>query len=141
MNESERAAGLALTPGYEYARRIENQLFIAGQVPHDSEGRLVGGDDPRAQAEQCLRNLNTLLSVYGFSRNDIQRLVVYVVGEQEHLTAAWTAVTEWFSSRVPPATLLGVARLGYTGQLVEIDATIVKGTASDRAADGRSPHT
>jgi enamine deaminase RidA (YjgF/YER057c/UK114 family) len=129
MNELENAAGLAATPGYEYARRTENQLHVAGQVPHNATGQLVGGMDPRAQAAQCLTNLNTLLCVHGFSTRDIQRLVVYVVGEQENLTRAWTGVQQWFSGRVPPATLLGVACLGHPDQLVEVDATIIKSSA------------
>ena len=49
------------------------------------------------------------------------------VGEQADLSAAWGAVTAHFGGQVPPATLLGVARLGYPGQVVEIDATVVKG--------------
>lgn len=40
------------------------------------------------------------------------------------MTAAWNAVLSWWESRVPPATLLGVAGLGHRGQLVEIDATV-----------------
>ncbi len=130
MNESERAAGLAMTPGYEYARRVGNQLHVAGQVPHDAEGQLVGINDPHAQAMQCLRNLSTLLAVHGFSIGDVQRLVVYVVGQHEDLARAWNGVTEWFSGQVPPATLLGVACLGHKWQLVEVDATVVKSNES-----------
>lgn len=126
MNELERAAGLAATPGYEYARRIGNQLHVAGQVPHNSAGQLVGAMDALAQAAQCLNNLNTLLSVHGFATGDIQRLIVYVVGEQENLTKAWFGVQQWFSGTVPPATLLGVACLGHPGQLVEVDATVIR---------------
>jgi enamine deaminase RidA (YjgF/YER057c/UK114 family) len=126
MIKLEKTAGLAATPGYEYARLTGNQLHVAGQVPHNSAGQLVGGMDPRAQAVQCLTNLNTLLSVHGFSTCDIQRLVVYVVGEQENLAGAWAAIRQWFPGAVPPATLLGVACLGHPGQLVEVDATIVK---------------
>ncbi|MFI8619139.1 RidA family protein [Acidovorax sp. NPDC077693] len=126
MNELERTAGLAATPGYEYARRTGNQLHVAGQVPHNSAGQLVGVLDPFAQAAQCLSNLNTLLSAHSFSTSDIQRLVVYVVGDHEDLTRAWAGVQQWFSGTVPPATLLGVACLGHPGQLVEVDATVIK---------------
>jgi hypothetical protein len=49
-----------------------------------------------------------------------------VAGEHEHLLDAWSAVTAWFDGGVPPATLLGVNLLGHAGQLVEIDATIVR---------------
>ncbi len=132
MNELERTAGLAATPGYEYARRTGNQLHVAGQVPHNSAGQLVGVMDPLAQAAQCLNNLDALLSVHSFSIGDVQRLVVYVVGEQENLTRAWAGVRQWFSGAVPPATLLGVACLGHPGQLVEVDATVVKGATQPR---------
>lgn len=126
MNSLERSAGLAATPGYEYARRVGDQLLVAGQVPHDATGRLVGSGDPRAQALQCLQNLNTLLAVHGFTRSDIQRLVVYVVGSPEALASAWSGVTGWFAGPTPPATLLGVASLGHAGQMVEVDATVIK---------------
>jgi enamine deaminase RidA (YjgF/YER057c/UK114 family) len=126
MNKNELAAGLAPTPKYQYAQRVGNQLFIAGQVPHDAQGHLVGLHNAHGQATQCLRNLRLLLSVYDFTLEDVRQLVVYVAGDQAQLTAAWAAVTEWFSDQVPPATLLGVARLGYENQLVEIDATVIK---------------
>lgn len=126
MNEAELAAGLPATPQYQYAQRVGHQLFVAGQVPHDAQGRLVGVDDPYSQACQCLRNLTAVMDVHGFSISDIRRLVVYVVGEQANLSAAWSAVTEYFDGEVPPATLLGIARLGYVGQLVEVDATVIE---------------
>jgi len=126
MNEAERAAGMPGTPQYQYAQRVGNQLFIAGQVPHDSQGQLVGVGDALVQANQCLQNLSLVLSVHGFSMADVRQLVVYVAGEQEQLSAAWKSTTEFFAGQVPPATLLGVARLGYPGQLVEVGATVVK---------------
>ena len=126
MNEAEHKAGLAPTPQYRYADRLGDQLFVAGQVPLDSLGHLVGPEDPGAQALQCLRNLERLLAVHGFLATDIRRLVVYVIGDQASLSAAWSAVAGWFGGQVPPATLLGVAALGYVGQLVEIDVTVIK---------------
>lgn len=126
MNELELTAGLPPTPQYQYAQQIGDQLFVAGQVPHDASGRLVGADDPHAQAWQCLSNLSAVMAVHGFSVSDVRRLVIYVVGEQANLSAAWRAVSAFFGGQVPPATLLGVARLGYVGQYVEVDATVLK---------------
>lgn len=122
MNESERQAGLAATPGYRYADKVGGELFVAGQVPHDADGNIVGLGDPHRQCEQCLTNLFVLVELHGFDRDDIHRLVVHVVGDQ--LADAWNAVLTAFGGNVPPATLLGAARLGHAGQLVEIDATI-----------------
>jgi enamine deaminase RidA (YjgF/YER057c/UK114 family) len=79
----------------------------------DRGGELVGLGDPKAQATACLDNLQTLLTVHGFGVGDVRRLIVYVVGEHENLTATWAAVTAWFDGDVPPATLLGVHLLGY----------------------------
>ena len=127
MNQAEIASGLPVTPHYQYAQQVGSQLFLAGQVPQAADGLIVAPGNPCAQASQCLANLNKVLAVHGFAAPDIRRLVVYVVGEQADLSAAWDAVTEHFGGQVPPATLLGVARLGYPGQVVEIDATVVKG--------------
>jgi enamine deaminase RidA (YjgF/YER057c/UK114 family) len=125
MNEGERAAGLAETPGYRYADHVGGELFVAGQVPRDADGQLVGAGDAAAQAEQCLQNLSTLLGVHGLERRHVRHLRVYVAGEHEHLLAAWSVVRRWFDDDAPPATLLGVAALGYKDQLVEIEPTVV----------------
>jgi enamine deaminase RidA (YjgF/YER057c/UK114 family) len=124
MNEIEHEAGLAPTPGYRYAERVGSRLHIAGQVPLDGDGTLVGGGDVGQQAVQCLANLEVLVQAHGFERRHIRQLTVYVVGPQPNLTDAWRAVARTFGGEVPPATLLGVHLLGYEGQLVEIDATI-----------------
>lgn len=126
VNDDEIAAGLAPTPGYRYAERSGPQLFVAGQVPLDSDGNLVGPGSPATQATHCLDNLRTLLDVHGFTTSDIRQLKIYVAGPHQNLLEAWAAVIGGFHGPVPPATLLGVHALGYTDQLVEIDATITR---------------
>jgi len=54
-----------------------------------------------------------LLSVHGFTIEDVQRFVVYVVGDHDQVSAAWSVVEKWLPNSVPPATLLGVALLSY----------------------------
>ena len=125
MNGDEIEAGLAPTPGYRYADRHGDQLFVAGQVPLNDAGEVIGIGDPKAQATACLDNLRMLLDVHDFAASDIRRLVVYVVGEHQNLLDAWDTVVAWFDGDVPPATLLGVDLLGYGDQLVEIDATVI----------------
>lgn len=100
------------------------RLYVAGQVPHDRSGLLVGIGDPAEQCRQCLRNLLTLVLHHGFALADIHRLTIYVVGDRVALGRAWDAVVDLFDGSVPPATLLGVAVLGHEHQLVEIDAEI-----------------
>jgi enamine deaminase RidA (YjgF/YER057c/UK114 family) len=126
MNDAEIKSGLAPTPGYRYAKVTGNQLHVAGQVPQDSDGNIVGIDDPYTQASQCLKNLKILLSCYDFFERDIQHLTIYVVGPSENLRTAWKAVMEEFSNDVPPGSLIGVSVLGHEKQLVEIDARIIR---------------
>jgi enamine deaminase RidA (YjgF/YER057c/UK114 family) len=124
-NERELAGGLPPTPGYRYAEAVGDVLFVSGQVPHDSGGEIVAPNDAGRQAEQCLANLSTLLGVHGCLPRHVRQLRVYVVGDRGALGDAWAAVSRWFGD-VPPATLLGVSALGHAGQVVEIDASVVR---------------
>lgn len=128
MNESEVAAGLAASPGYRYADRVGDELVVAGQVPRDSAGELVAPDDAVAQVAKCFDNLKLLVSAHDFDLGDVRHITIYVVGEQTDLTVAWEATMEWWGGEVPPATLLGVSKLGYQYQVIEIDARVIKRT-------------
>jgi len=81
----------------------------------------------RAQAAQVLANLTVALAAGGATPADVVRTTVYVVStDRADLAAVWEVVQA--SPYAPAAsTLLGVALLGYDGQLVEIEATAVVG--------------
>lgn len=128
VNEREIESGLAATPGYRYADVVGDQLYVAGQVPLDAGGWVVGVGDAATQTKTCLDNLGVLLEVHDFTVDDIRRLTIHVVGEHQNLLDAWNTVTDWFDGPVPPATLLGAHLLGHHHQLVEIDATVVRRT-------------
>ena len=93
----------------------------------DPTGQLVGPDDYRAQTEQVLANLLATLEAAGASPDAIVKTTVYVVGEgREPKVAVWDVVQR-SELAAAPSTLVGVASLGYSGQLVEIDAIAVVG--------------
>ena len=127
--EIERHTSPALfpPPGYAHAvvSRAPATVWTAGGVPLDADGDLVGPGDLTAQAEQVLANLAVALSDAGTTPDAVVRTTVYVVTtERADLGEVWDAVQ---ASPFAPAasTLLGVALLGYEGQLVEIEATAV----------------
>jgi enamine deaminase RidA (YjgF/YER057c/UK114 family) len=115
--------GLSQPPGYAHVAVGTGARLVvtAGAVPLDGAGNLVGVADVRAQARQTLDNLMAQLAAAGASGEDVLKTTVYVVGEHADLIAVWEEV-----QRSPLAaaasTLLGVALLGYAGQLVEIEA-------------------
>jgi enamine deaminase RidA (YjgF/YER057c/UK114 family) len=125
--------GLSEPPGYTHLATITDGrlVFIAGQVPLDEHGELVGKGDRVAQARQCLRNLAACLRAAGVQPDDVVRTNVYVVADESaELGRVWRALLDSELSAVvgTPATLLGVALLGYEGQLVEIECTAVRRT-------------
>jgi enamine deaminase RidA (YjgF/YER057c/UK114 family) len=116
-------------PGYSHAvaSRAPATVWTAGGVPLDSDGVLVGPGDLTAQTEQVLANLTVALTEAGAAPENVVRTTVYVVTtERSDLGVVWQAVQA--SPYAPAAsTLLGVALLGYEGQLVEVEATAVLG--------------
>jgi len=122
--------GLFTPPRYSHASVVEagtRLAFLAGAVPLDAEGRLVGKDDPVQQAEQVIANLGEQLRAAGSDLEHVVYTDVYVVAaDPGPLSAVWNVVEASGLSVGPhSSTLVGVACLGYTGQLVEITATAV----------------
>jgi enamine deaminase RidA (YjgF/YER057c/UK114 family) len=115
-------------PGYHHVTVAESSrlAFLAGQCPLDASGAVVGENDLDAQIDQVAANAATALAAAGASPDDVVRSVIYVVSDDdEQLAAAWrgfcgSGIAAAFTSA---STLLGVARLGFRGQQVELDLT------------------
>jgi enamine deaminase RidA (YjgF/YER057c/UK114 family) len=120
--------GLSEPPGYAHVAIGQGSgfVFTAGQVPLDSSGNLVGEGDHEAQTRQVLQNLLATLEAAGASPDDVLKTTVYVVGNSgEAQVKVWEVVRRSPVGRAA-STLLGVELLGYTGQLVEIEAVAVR---------------
>ena len=129
MVERINAPGLSDPPGYSHAAVATGGRLVvtAGAVPLDAGGNLVGPGDYVAQAWQVLGNLGLALTAAGARGDDVLKTTVYVVSEdRKDLSEVWRVVQE---SEVAAAasTLLGVALLGFEGQLVEVEAIAVTG--------------
>jgi enamine deaminase RidA (YjgF/YER057c/UK114 family) len=113
-------------PAYSHVAVASGRLvFTAGAVPLDAEGKLVGAGDARAQARQVIENLLVQLREGGAVADDVTKTTVYVVAsEPAPLSEVWEVVRDSPLAGAP-STLLGVAALGYEGQLVEIEAIAV----------------
>lgn len=117
-------------PTYSHASVVEagtKLAFLAGAVPLDAEGKIVGEGDAARQAEQVIANLEQQLGAVGSDLAQVLSTDVYVVSsEPSVLSEVWEVVEASGLSTGPhSSTLIGVACLGYTGQLVEITATAV----------------
>jgi len=98
-------------------------VFTAGACPIDEQGRVTAPGDYVKQAELAVVNLRTALLAAGAHFGDVVKTTVYVASaEQSDLVAVWNVVHAAFGEHDAPGTLLGVATLGYSGQLVEVEA-------------------
>jgi enamine deaminase RidA (YjgF/YER057c/UK114 family) len=117
---------LAAPPGYAHVAVASGStlVFTAGAVPIDEHGELVGSGDIDAQTGRVVANLLRQLEAGGAGPDDVVKTTVYVAGDHDDMLRAWDVVQTSPIARAP-STLLGVSLLGYTGQLVEIEAIAV----------------
>jgi enamine deaminase RidA (YjgF/YER057c/UK114 family) len=123
-----RSARLAAAPYAHASVAAPGELvFTAGACPLDEHGTVSPRGDVAGQAALALRNLETALAAAGARLADVAKTTVYVVADdRDRLVEAWHEVQKAFGDHDPPSTLLGVARLGYPEQLVEIEAVAVR---------------
>ena len=98
-------------------------VFTAGACPLGPDGSVIGLGDVRAQARQAMSNLAEALEAAESGLTGVLKTTIYVAsGDQADLVAAWEVISAAFGDHDVPSTLLGVAVLGWPGQLVEIEA-------------------
>ncbi len=116
------------TPGYHHVTIVAagRLAFLAGQCPLDRTGKVVGIGDYGAQVGQVAANALAALEAAGAGPERVVRSVIYVVSDDGDVLAdVWR---RFQASALAPAfttasTLLGVAQLGFPGQLIELDLT------------------
>lgn len=120
-----RTDALAPAP-YAYAATAPSTsrlVFLAGACPLNSDGTTVAHDDYAEQARVCLDNLELALAAAEAQLTDVVNTRILVASsDRNDLVAVWEVVSERFGGHDAPATLIGVAVLGYPHQLVEIEA-------------------
>ena len=120
-----RSANLA-SVDYAYASRIPagmDILFLAGACPLNKDGEVPNSSDYDIQAKLCVENLKEVLKECGATLSDVVYTRVLVASQnQSDLVTAWETIRKEFGDYDVPSTLSGVTVLGYTNQLVEIEA-------------------
>ena len=119
-----RPPNLAFQPRPEYpyspGARGGHLVYTAGQVAWDEHARLVGIGDARAQAEQTLRNVESVLREGGAALFDVLKCNVYLADMGDF--PAMNEVFARFFPEDPPARTTVQAALAEPEMLVEIEA-------------------
>lgn len=125
-------------PGFSSAVKVGQTVYLAGQVPLDSTGLLIGRGDRVAQLQQALNNASAILRFARGVPADLIKLTVYCVGcSDDDFDAMRTVAAGLFPAGQGPAlTMIGVTTLPEDGMLVAVDGVaVLRGTIPDRTRD------
>ena len=102
------------------AVRAGGLLFVAGILPADAAGTLVGADDVVSQAEHVFSDLGDILLAGGCSFEDVVKVSVYLtdVDDRPLVNPVRQRV---FGPTRPASTLVEVSALAIPGARIEVD--------------------
>jgi reactive intermediate/imine deaminase len=122
-----RPDGSPPSNGYSHVVSATGRLvFVSGQVPLDSDGRLVGAD-AESQADQVFRNIGVALASAGASFADVVKLTFFLT-DLTDLPVVREVRDRYVAIDAPPASsLVQVAGLVSPDFRVEVEAVAVVG--------------
>ena len=129
--------------GYVQAVQVKDTIYVSGQLSHDAAGNLVAPaaldaagkpanfEQMEAQIRQTYRNAVTLLGEFGATLDDVVEETLYVLDVDAAFAAGSRVRKEVYGTDQPQcaSNLIGVSRLAFPAQLVEITFRAVLGNA------------
>jgi enamine deaminase RidA (YjgF/YER057c/UK114 family) len=115
---------IAAPKGYSHVAVVTSGriIFIAGQVSLAPDGSFVGEDDPRAQAEQVFKNLQSALESAGGDFSHVVKFTFYLT-DVAHLPIYREVRDQYVNTAQPPtSTAVQVVALFRPECLIEIEA-------------------
>lgn len=121
-------AGVAAPLGpYSHVSRLKNHqelLFIAGQLPVDEEGGIIGENDFDRQCAQVYENIGSILRAFGADFSNVVQFTTYITdSDYIPLIRGWRKreFPRMFSDGIyPPNTLLVVGGLADEAFMIEV---------------------
>jgi len=108
---------------YSQAVRVDNTVYISGQIPLDVETMQICGDEIRSQIIKVIENLSEVCKAAGGNLSNIVKLNVYLT-DLNHFPLVNEVMRQFFAEPFPARAAIGVASLPRDSQ-VEMDAVMV----------------
>ncbi|MDQ3971919.1 MAG: RidA family protein [Thermoproteota archaeon] len=123
INKEAKSLGMPWEKEYGYAQsvKIEDTIYVSGQVSHDETGKIVGRGDMEAQMRQAYTNIQKVLAQYGATMNNIVDETLFVTDMDAAFSAAVKCRENVFSGiPVVASTIVQIQRLAFPDLLIEI---------------------
>jgi enamine deaminase RidA (YjgF/YER057c/UK114 family) len=133
---------LSAPHGYTHVITIDGgrTVYIAGQVPLDQHGQLVGAGDFAAQVRQTFENLKAALAAGGARFSDVVQMSIYVT-DMSQIDTYRKIRSEYMSDPLPTATLVEVKGLFRKDVMLEVSAVAVEPSTGTPATAKPAEHT
>lgn len=118
------------TVAYCRARRVGNQIFVAGTTAVDEEGSVVHSDDMYGQAAYVFKRIEGALQRCGAEMSHVVRTRLFIT-DMERFDEVAKAHGEAFSGIDPAATCVEVSALVDPLLLVEIEVDAIIPSSSE----------
>ena len=109
---------------YSHVVKAGQTVYLAGQVPQDANGQVVGRGDITAQAEQVFQNLRSGLRAAGGDLQNLVKITIFVT-DPRFREAVGAVRTRYLQDPLPASTLVCVAALAMPEWLLEIEGIAV----------------
>ncbi|AFY53325.1 putative translation initiation inhibitor, yjgF family [Rivularia sp. PCC 7116] len=108
--------------GYAQAVKVNDTIYLSGQVSLDNEGNVVGIGDMETQVRQAYTNIKKLLAQYNASIENVVDEVIFITDMEAVSTAEVIKCRrEMYSGNpVVASTVIEISRLGFPELMVEI---------------------
>jgi 2-iminobutanoate/2-iminopropanoate deaminase len=123
INKETKSLGMPWEKEYGYAQavKVEDTIYLSGQVSHDDRGNIVGLRDMEAQMRQAYANIQKVLAQYGATMDNVVDEVLFVTDMDTAFAAAIKCRQEVFSGTpVVASTIVQIQRLAFPELLIEI---------------------
>jgi 2-iminobutanoate/2-iminopropanoate deaminase len=107
--------------GYSQAVKVDNTIYVSGQVSHDEKGNIVGLGDMQMQMRQAYANIEKVLAQYGATMDNVVDEMIFVTDMDAAFAARVKCGQEVFSDNpVLASTIVQIQRLAFPELMVEI---------------------
>tara|TARA_Y100000588_G_scaffold275933_1_gene292280 strand:- start:134 stop:523 length:390 start_codon:yes stop_codon:yes gene_type:complete len=108
---------------YSQAVKIDNTVFLSGQIPLQPDSMELVSDQFSDQCHQVFKNLSAVATAAGGSMKEMAKLTIYL-SDLSHFPQVNDIMAQYFEEPYPARAAVEVAALPK-GSIIEIDAIMV----------------